>query len=468
MFLPSQKSFYTRQNFVINLSMNQRIYSKILFLAFSLILALQALSQEPVAVSLTQAQEFAVQNSYAVKNSQIDLLIAEKQVKQNISLGLPQVDASLDYTYFPALPTSLIPGEFFGQPGEYIPVQFGTNNNLMFSVFLNQLIFDGRYFIGLEYAKSYREMSQKLLNKSEIDVKAMVASTYYNILVLEEVKNILDSNLAVMNKTLYEMQEMYNEGFVEVTDVDQLTLTVTDLENMINNTGLQIETSYKLLKVQMGIPLDKEIVLTQTMEAILAEIDLQAVAEQPFNINNNIDYNIFSSEEEMKLLNLKNEKAAYLPSITGFFSWSENAQDNEFSMLVGGSPYFTSVSVGASLKVPIFSGGYRKARVQQAKLMLDQVQINKVQLTENLQLAVFRARSAFITALQNYYKEISNVGLSRGIYDRTMLKYREGIATSAELTQQYNQFLQAERQYFQTLLLLLNAKNELDKTLGNY
>jgi outer membrane protein TolC len=362
----------------------------------------------------------------------------------------------------------LIPGEFFGQPGEYIPVQFGTNNNLMFSVFLNQLIFDGRYFIGLEYAKSYREMSEKLLNKSEIDVKAMVATTYYNILVLEEIQDILDSNLIMLKKTLYELTEMYNEGFVEVTDVDQLTLTATDIENLINNTELQTQTSYKLLKVQMGIPLENEIVLSQTMDDILAEIDLQAVAEQPFNIGNNIDYNIFITQEQMKLLNLKNEKAAYLPSITGYFSWSENAQDNEFSMIVGGSPYFTSVSVGASLKVPIFSGGYRQARVQQAKLMIEQVKINKVQLEENLELSVFRARSSFITALQNFYKEIKNVQLSRGIYDRTMIKYREGVATSAELTQQHDQFLQAERQYYQTLLLLLNAKNELDKTLGNY
>lgn len=424
--------------------------------------------QVPVIVSLSEAQDYAVQNSYAVRNSQFDVEIADKQVRQNISLGLPQVDATLDYTYFPALPTSLIPGEFFGQPGEYIPVQFGTNNNLMFSVFLNQLIFDGRYFIGLEYAKSYREMSEKLLNKSETDVKAMVATTYYNILVLEEIRDILDSNLIMLKKTLNEMTEMYNEGFVEVTDIDQLTLTVTDIENLINNTELQTATSYKLLKVQMGIPIDNEIALTQSMEDILAEIDLQAVAEQEFNISNNIDYSIFKTQEQMKLLNLKNEKAAYLPSLTGYFGWSENAQDNEFSMIVGGSPYFTSVSVGASLKVPIFSGGYRKARVQVAKLMIEQVNVSKVQLEENLELSVFRARSSFITALQNFYKEIKNVKLSRGIYDRTMFKYTEGVATSAELTQQHDQYLQAERQYFQTLLLLLNAKNELDKTLGNY
>jgi hypothetical protein len=37
-----------------------------------------------------------------------------------------------------------------------------------------------------------------------------------------------------------------------------------------------------------------------------------------------------------------------------------------------------------------------------------------------------------------------------------------------ELTQQHNQFFDSERKYFQTVFSLLDAKNKLDKALGNY
>jgi outer membrane protein TolC len=181
--------------------------------------------------------------------------MARKKVKENLSYGFPQVDASIDYSYYIALPTSLIPAEFIpgGVPGEFIELQFGLKNNLTGGITLNQLIFDGRYFIGLQYAKIFEQLSVESLEKSEEDVKENITQTYYNILVGEEALRILDSTLVVLEKTRFETGEMYQEGFVEKTDYDQLTLTVTDIQNSINSVRRQNEVGYKLFNYQMGI-----------------------------------------------------------------------------------------------------------------------------------------------------------------------------------------------------------------------
>ena len=125
-------------------------------------------------------------------------------------------------------------------------------------------------------------------------------------------------------------------------------------------------------------------------------------------------------------------------------------------------------STGISMKIPIFSSGYRKSRLDQAKIDLEKIQNTKVIVAEGLKLSISQSRSEFRTALENYIREKQNVNLSLEIYKKALTKYNEGVATSVELTQQHNQFFAAERKYFGTVFSLLDAKNKLDKALGNY
>lgn len=447
------------------------ILIRIITLIFSVVLiTVSAAYSQTMSFTLKQAQDFAVQNSYDVKNAQYDLRIAEKKVKENLSYGFPQIDGTIDYNYYISLPTSLIPAEFLpnGTPGEFVELQFGTKNNLTAGATLNQLIFDGRYFIGLEYAKIYRLMSEESLEKSELDVIEMVTSTYYNILVGEEAVKVLDSTLKVLEKTRYETGELFKEGFAEQTDYDQLTLTVMEIQNSINSTLRQNEVGYLLLKFQMGIDLEQPIVLAESLEDVIERASVEALIEQPFNLEQHVDYRLISTQEKMKTLGLQNERAAYYPTLKGFLMVQENAQRDVFNFFEPGEPWFLMSMTGVSLQVPIFSSGYRKSRVNQAKLDLEKIQNTKAQVTESLRLSVSQSRLEFKSALENYIREKQNVDLSLEIYERTLAKFSEGLATSTELTQQHNQFFDAERRYFQTALSLLNAKNSLDKALGNY
>lgn len=425
---------------------------------------------QALSFTLKEAQDFAVKNNYNVQNSAIDVEIAQKKVKENMSYGFPQISASADYNYFIALPTSLIPAEFFpgGTPGEFIEIQFGLKQNLTAGVTLNQLIFDGRYFIGLQYAKLYEQLSTESLEKSGFNVKENVTQTYYNILVGEEALRILDSTLVILQKTLFETGELYKEGFMEKTDYDQLSLTVANIENSINSFQRQNEIGYQLLNFQMGIDLQQKVILTETLDQLIEKASASALADQQFNLEQHIDYRLISSQEKMKMLSVKNEQAAYYPSLNGFIFVQENAQRNEFNFPAPNEPWFLTSSTGISLKLPIFSSGYRKSRVDQAKLDLLKIQNTKEQVAEGLKLSIAQSRSEFKTALENYIREKQNVELSLEIYKKALTKYNEGIASSVELTQQHNQFFDSERKYFQTVFSLLDAKNKLDKALGNY
>jgi outer membrane protein TolC len=99
---------------------------------------------------------------------------------------------------------------------------------------------------------------------------------------------------------------------------------------------------------------------------------------------------------------------------------------------------------------------------------MEKIRNTKAQVAESLKLSIAQSRSEFRTALENFMRAKQNVDLSLEIYRKALTKYNEGVASSVELTQQHNQFLESERNYFQTVFSLLDAKNKLDKALGNY
>lgn len=423
---------------------------------------------QPVEFSLKQAQEYAIENNYNVRNASAQVEVSSFEVKENVARGLPQIDGTLDYTYYIQLPTTIIPGGNEFNPGDDIRAQFGKRNNVFLNLNLNQLIFDTRYFIGLKYAKTLKQKSLEELIKTEIDVKALVAQTYYGILVNEESLSILDSLKRVLEQTRFETEELYKAGFAEETDYDQLTLTITDIDNSINELFRQKDLGYDLLRFQLALPLGHPITLTESLEDVLTQIEIDAVIKQEFDINRNIDFRILNSQEQMSMLGVKNERSAFYPSINGFVTLQTSAQRDEFTIFRDGYPWFPTSSAGASLYVPIFSSGQRKARLEKAKLQLEQVQTSKEQLEQNLNILVVQARAAFRTAVENFFREEDNVELALKIYEKALIKYSEGVTSSVELTQQHRQYFDAQSKYFQTVLELLNAKIELDKTLGNY
>ena len=71
-----------------------------------------------------------------------------------------------------------------------------------------------------------------------------------------------------------------------------------------------------------------------------------------------------------------------------------------------------------------------------------------------------------MTAYEKYQNDKENKKLAKKIFQRTNKKYKEGMATSMELTQANDKYLQMESAYISSLIQLLNAKVELEKILN--
>jgi len=422
----------------------------------------------PSNFSLKEAQEFAIQNNQTIQNARLDILIAKKKVWETTALGLPQADASLGHNYNIDIPVTLMPAKIFdpnAPDDQFIEMQFGTEHNTKFNFQASQLIFSGEYLVGLKAAKIYKELSENQLEKSEQEIKETIANTYELILIAQERKNIIEKNIESSQSVLNDTKAMFESGFAEETDADQLQINLSILNNGLKSAERHIEMVKEMLKFQMNIPLETPINLTDELENLLSILNITEILDMPFDKEQHIDYKIVNTQEHIQQLSVKREKTTFLPTISAFYNHQESMMGNDFEVFSGGDWYNANI-VGLNINIPIFSSGQRLAKVSQAQIELDKVKISKQQLSESLYFQLTKARSEFINAFESYKVTNENKKLTEKIYTNYQTKYKNGMATSLELTQSQLQYINTEEAYFQSIFNLLDAKNKLDKALG--
>jgi outer membrane protein TolC len=414
-------------------------------------------------ISLKQAQDYAIRNNKMVISARLGVEESRRSVWEAISSALPQVSTSGSFTDNLKLMTTLLPGEFFGQPGTKIPVTFGSQFNSSASLTASLLLFNAPLYIGIETSKLATRLSQENLQKSESDTRESVATAYYLILVSEKSLQILNGNIANLNETLKSTRSMYAAGMAESTDVDQMVSNLTNVENSRSALQRTIELNYNLLRFQLGVSPQTDITLTETLESLTSEINVEALLSQDFDYTKHIDFQLVSGQEQISSLMLKTQKAAVLPTLSGFYNYGTNGMGDKLNKL----SWFPNSMAGLQLSVPIFASGQRYSKIKKAQISLDRARNTKDMVAEQLQIQEKQLRYNLVNANQQYKSQKDNVEVAGRVYTSTENKFRQGMASSLDLTQANSLYLQAENNYVSALMNLLQTKLALDKLLNN-
>ncbi len=434
-----------------------------LFLLTGAIILAQGNSGE-LKFSLKEAQDYAILHNKTVISAKMDVEASKVALWETISNGLPQVSASGSFTDNLKLMTTLLPGEFFGQPaGTKVPITFGSQYNTVGTVQASLLLFNAPFYIGIETTKLARKLSEKNLALSELDTKESVSSAYFLILVSEKSLQILDGNIANLNETLKSTRAMFSAGMAESTDVDQMVSDVTMVENSRSSMQRTIELNYNLLRFQLGVTPDTRIVLSETLESLTSEINIEVLLSQQFDHKQNLNYILIQDQEKMSSLALKSQKYLVLPTLSGFYSYGINGMGDK----VSSQQWFRNSMTGLQLSVPIFASGQRYSQIKKAQINLQKARISKEMITDQLLLQEKQLRYNLVNANLQYLSQKGNVAVSERIYTSTENKFKQGMASSLELTQANSLYLQAENNYISSLMNLLQTKLALDKLLNN-
>lgn len=409
-------------------------------------------AQDTLQLSLEEAVKMAHEKNTNVLNSKLDLQISERKIKETIAMGLPHLDIKSAYTFLPVVPSIV-----FGDDPNAAPIDLGVKHNLTTDLTASQLIFNGSYIVGLQATKVLNNLAIQNDEKTLLDVNESVINTYQMIQLSEESLKILKQNLDNVLKTQYEISEMYKQGFMEKTDVDQLEVTANVLRNTINQVESNLDMAYRLLKIQIGI--DEAIPVTvsdstESFEALILQSN-QLIAEK-FVLTNNVDYKLVETSKKLAELNVKNEKSSYLPVITGFYNRTHKLNSPVFD--------FTPKNMfGVNLNLPVFASGQRKFLIDQKELEVEKRENTRLFVSQSLIMQANQLKSDVEIKAEKYKNQKLSKELTDDIYQRTLEKYREGLVTSLDLANTQNQFLNNLTNYYQYMFDLQGAITKLEK-----
>jgi len=409
-------------------------------------------AQEPISLSLEEAVKMAFEKNTSILNSELDLAIAQKKIKETIAMGLPHVDLKSAYTFLPVVPSIV-----FGDDPNTAPIELGVKHNLTTDLTASQLIFSGAYIVGLKATKVYYNLSVQNDEKTRLDVNESVINTYQMIQLAEESLNILQQNLDNVLKTKYEISEMYTQGFMEKTDVDQLEVTANILRNSMNQVKSNLDMAYRLLKIQIGIDETIPVVVsdsTETFESLILQSDM--VITEEFILEQNVDYKLVQTSKQLAELNVKVEKSNYLPVINGFYNRTQKLNTPAFD-------FAPKDLFGVNLNMPIFASGQRKALINQRQLEVEKRENTRLFVSSSLIMQANQLKSDVEIKAEKYKNQKMSKELTDEIYQRTLEKYRQGLATSLDLANTQNQFLNNLTNYYQFMFDLQGAITKLEK-----
>lgn len=414
-----------------------------------LLLPSLVLAQETESLSLQQAVEYAVEHNKQLQVSRKEVDLYKQKVREAVASGLPQINGTVNYN------TNFGYEMNFG--GNAIKMK--DQSNLVGSV--SQLLFSGQWIVNVQISKIAEQLSMQQVDITALDIRENICNTYYAVLAGERLKEIVSMNLKNLNEVYEHTRNMYEAGTVEITDVDQIRITVGLLKNSLSTLERNVELSYNLLRLQLGLTADHALRLSDPLDHFLDKEDYVKLAVQQFEINNSPEFQVIQTQEEMNKKMVGLQKWAYAPTISGQYSYTYKLLKPELDM----SPKHAA---GVVMSIPLFSGFERKSLVEQAKIGYEQTLLNKSLLEDQLYLNDKQYKFELKNATENYSLQKENIELAKRVLENIQRKYEFGAVSSLDLTQANNNYLEAENNYTNACLTLLQAELKLERLYNEF
>lgn len=444
-------------------------------------------NKQPQKFTLTEAVSYAKKYNYTLKNSALEVLAAEKKVKEILALGLPNVNASATLMNNIQVPTQSLPnflkstfvGSAMGQAEAQVRQQnpnatqaeidaarkqagdavakeipdvlnagFGRAFSASGSIDASQLLFDGGFLMGVKASKEYVSLSKINLKRTEVETELAVSKAYYTVLLVQTNLTLIDANMSMLGKLKFDLDKLAQNGLVDKVEYDRVVLQYSSLELQRDKLIDQEKVLMMVLKLQMGLGVNDQIELSDNLLK-LYEAGKNNPVQATFDVSKRYEYQMLNQSIALYSLDKKRYQYGYVPSLVAFFTHQQNSFGDKFNEL--GTTWFPGTYWGLKLNVPIFDGFKKQAQIQQAQINILKAENEKKMLENALTQEAFNAKTTYERAVKQVEIQKKNYELAEEIYNRTQLKYNSGLGSSLDLTTAQRDLETARSSYLSTL-----------------
>ena len=447
-------------------------------------MGLTAGAQQTLRLSLSEAQQYAIEHNATMKNADLEVKKAEMERWKTLSSMLPSLKAGFDYqnmcgytmnfggggSMMSMMPDSVTIG------GVTMPISFpssgSSNTSSSGGIAMNPsgtfsltaaVALSGAQVVGTMMQKLALEMTDLSRQQTEQQTRSQVKNVYVSILVMEQTVGLLDSSLANLESLAATSQAAVNVGAAEQVDADKLQVQVASMKSSINSTKRSLQMLRNSLLLQLGADVNSTVELTTPINDILSIEGAASILNTPFHIENNYNYQLLAKNEELATRQVNMAWMDFLPTISAYYQYSAKTyfgKDEGFNMTPPNM-------IGASISIPLLTSGTRYANIKSAKIAQQETANSRRQAEDGLRVQFNQLQYDLVTALENYDIQSRNLDVTRRVFDNVTEKYKFGRASSLEVTTASTDIISAQSNYIQAVMSVISAQVALEDMLNN-
>lgn len=412
-------------------------------------------------MTLTDAIQYGLEHNTEIEKSKLELEKDKLKAIEARSSYLPQINGSGSLTDNLKLQTSILPGEIFGQPGESVAVQFGTQYNTSLGFSASQTLFDASQLTALKALKVNGELTQINLTKTKDQLIYNIATAYYSAQITAVQKEIYQNNLQKLDSLIILTGIQFENGIAKKIDLDRLIINKANTLTDIENVNMNYDNQLLYLKYFLGMKSSDSIVLSK--------IDYANEIPTLLTINgyeNNSDVKLLVVQNKLNEIAITQLKSSYLPTLSLSYRYGTQIQQNNLNFFGPDTRWFPNSSLGLNLSVPIFDGLNKHSKIQQKKIEIEQNELARKNLIQNLQYQSDKTNGKLIQNQNALIAQQKNITLAEEVFEQSKYLYKGGIGTMSDLLNAESSLKEAQINYLNALIQIKVAELEILKTTG--
>lgn len=448
--------------------MNKSLYLLIL----CLLPGLAAAQDESGKMSLRQCLDYSFENNARLQKDRLAIESAAQSKKEVVGGLLPQIGASGSSTYniqkttfaMPNFVNKMMP-EQMQDPNapKYMTVTMGMDLSANWGFSLTQQLLNFSLFNAVSIAKSAEELSEMGLMADEEDLTAQTATLYYNAQVIEYSLSLFDESLAVMDRMAKIMEANRSNGLVRDVDAKRIEVTRMNMETERESLVQALDVQKNLLKLQMGFPMSGKIEIEPLdQEKVESMIFMESMRR--FEVEEQTPYRMLKQQQSMLALQKKAAKSELMPVLLLNANYSQNYMGDHFY----GETYhrFPVSMISLNVKVPVFSGFSKNAKIRKAGLELQKSYEDERMLSESLTMGYSNARMQMDRNRSSIISQKRNQKFAQEVLEVTESNYKEGLSSLTDMLNATSSLVQAQMNYVNALNSCVKAWIDLKKAEG--
>ena len=416
-------------------------------------------SAQPVVITLEQALEIALSENVAVKVADLEIKRTEYAKKGAYAALYPQIDLSASYQR-----TIKKQKMYMAMGGAPMEIEVGMFNTINAGASAVLPLVNAQLWKGLKISAIDVELAVEKARSSRLEMVTQVKNAYYGILFAKEALNVYEQVYENAMENLKETQIKFDAQKVSEFELVRAKTTVANSIPNVYNAESSVELALWQLKAVLGVELDMRLDVDGTLGDYSQQMFYDIHQHDSVSLDGNTTMRQLAYQMDQLAENIKLQKFACIPSLAASFNFSYVSMANDVAFKqFPWSPYSTAA---LSLNIPIFAGGKRHQAIRQAKNQYQQVQLQVENTERQLRIAIRQNLNTMETNMKSYYAAQEAVASAQKAYDIAEAAYKVGRSTLLDLNDAQLALTQSQLAMQQAVYNFLNAKSQLEQTLG--